>query len=43
MVISFRLANASEESFPDATSFNPDRFVLEAVALPLEAVQLAVY
>ena len=27
MVISFRLANVSEESFPDAASFNPDRFV----------------
>ena len=27
MIFSIRLANASEESFPDAASFNPDRFV----------------
>ena len=27
MVISIRVAHASEESFPDAASFNPDRFV----------------
>ena len=27
MMISIRVANASEESFPDAASFNPDRFV----------------
>ena len=25
--VSIRLAHASEESFPDAASFNPDRFV----------------
>ena len=27
VVLSIRLAHASEESFPDAASFNPDRFV----------------
>ena len=27
MIISIRLAHDSEESFPDAASFNPDRFI----------------
>jgi cytochrome P450 len=27
VIISIRLAHASEESFPDAASFNPDRFI----------------
>src|SRR5260370_17722389 len=27
LIISIRLAHDSEESFPDAASFNPDRFI----------------
>jgi cytochrome P450 len=27
VILSIRLAHASEESFPDAAPFNPDRFV----------------
>jgi cytochrome P450 len=34
IILSIRMAHASEESFPDAASFNPDRFVGASVPKP---------
>jgi cytochrome P450 len=34
IILSIRTAHASEESFPDAASFNPDRFVGDSAPKP---------